>query len=100
MMRATPPRARATSTKQMVARVGAALGSLVAICAVAALGSAPAAGQGDAPCLGATEAAGVVAEPGPRLRFGINPAGTAGALGPPVEPVPDSPGKTRKALRR
>ena len=37
--------------------------------------------------------------PGPRLRFGINPAGTAGALGPPVEPVPDSPGKTREALR-
>ena len=36
--------------------------------------------------------------PGPRLRFGINPAGTAGALGPPVDPVPDSPGRTREAL--
>jgi hypothetical protein len=51
-------------------------------------------------CAGATEAEQVVAEPGPRLRFGINPAGEAGALGPPVEAVPDSPGRTRKALER
>ncbi len=83
----------------MTARAGTALVSLAAICAVAALGAAPVAAQDDGPCLGDTEAAGVVAEPGPRLRFGINPAGTAGALGPPVEPVPDSPGKTREALR-
>jgi hypothetical protein len=40
----------------------------------------------------------VSAAPGPRLRFGINPAGEAGAIGPAVVPVPDSPGKTRRAL--
>jgi hypothetical protein len=83
----------------VTARTGATLGLLAATCWVAAVGAAPAAAQ-EGPCLGATEAAGVVAEPGPRLRFGINPAGTAGAVGPPVEPVPDSPGKTRKALRQ
>ena len=82
----------------MAARVATALGCLAAIGAAASLHGAPAAAQ-DGPCLGATEAAGVVAQPGPRLRFGINPAGTAGAIGPPVEPVPDSPGKTREALR-
>jgi len=38
--------------------------------------------------------------PAPKLRFGINPAGEAGAAGARVEPVPDSPGKTRKALAR
>src|SRR6186997_2774600 len=83
----------------MVVRAAVALASLAAICAAAALHGAPAAAQ-DGPCLGTTEAAAVAAQPGPRLRFGINPAGTAGALGPPVEPVPDSPGKTRQALRR
>jgi hypothetical protein len=84
----------------MIARVGAALASAAVICAAAALGGAPASAQDEAPCLGDTDAADVVSEPGPRLRFGINPAGTAGALGPPVEPVPDSPGKTREALRK
>jgi hypothetical protein len=82
----------------VIARAGAALGCVAAICAVAALSSAPA-GADDGPCLGDSGAGGVVAEPGAKLRFGINPAGTAGALGPPVEPVPDSPGKTREALR-
>jgi hypothetical protein len=38
-------------------------------------------------------------DPGPPLRFGINPAGEAGALGPRVEPVPDDPPKTLAALR-
>jgi hypothetical protein len=79
-------------------RAIAALGLLVAICLAAAVHGSPAVAD-DGPCFGDTTAAGVVAEPGPRLRFGINPAGTAGALGPPVEPVPDSPGKTREALR-
>jgi hypothetical protein len=80
-------------------RIGAALVLIAAAWAAAALTGAPAAAQGEGPCLGDTEASQVVAEPGPRLRFGINPAGTAGAFGPPVEPVPDSPGKTREALR-
>ena len=65
--------------------------------ALAAPAGAP--GRGG-PCLGESEADNVVAEPGKRLRFGINPAGTAGALGPTVEAVPDSPGRTREALRR
>ena len=56
------------------------------------------AAQGGGPCTGALEAEQVTAEPGPLLRFGINPAGEAGAVGPRVEPVPDSPGKTRQAL--
>ncbi|HEX2128271.1 MAG TPA: hypothetical protein VHF58_03535 [Solirubrobacterales bacterium] len=34
----------------------------------------------------------------PLLRFGVNPAGEAGALGPRVEPVPDVPRKTYAAL--
>src|SRR5688500_5726583 len=85
----------------MTARGGTALGLIAAAGAVAAaLAGPPAAAQDDGPCLGDTEAAQVVAEPGPRLRFGINPAGTAGAVGPPVDPVPDSPGKTREALRQ
>src|SRR4051812_128561 len=84
----------------MIARVGAALGVTAAICAAAVLGGAPASAQDDAPCWGDPAAAGAAAEPGPRLRFGINPAGTAGAIGPAVEPVPDSPGKTRQALEK
>jgi hypothetical protein len=58
----------------------------------------PDAGHAQDVCAGASGAAQVTPRPGPRLRFGINPAGTAGALGPPVEPVPDSPGRTRRAL--
>ena len=83
----------------MVARAAAAAVAIGAIGAAASLDGAPAVAQ-DGPCTGAAEASQVAPQPGPRVRFGINPAGTAGALGPPVEPVPDSPGKTRKALRK
>jgi hypothetical protein len=82
----------------MTVRAILALGSVVALAVPVASQGSPAVAQGG-PCLGQTEAAGVTATPGPRLRFGINPAGTAGALGPTVEPVPDSPGRTRAALR-
>jgi hypothetical protein len=58
----------------------------------------PAAASAQNVCLGDTSAAGVVAKPGPRLQFGINPAGEAGALGPRVEPVPDDPARTLAAL--
>src|SRR5439155_21992853 len=51
-------------------------------------------------CLGDTGAAGVPRQPGERLRFGITPAGEAGALGPRVEPVPDDPPRTLAALDR
>jgi hypothetical protein len=77
-----------------------AIGLAGLLAAVALSTPRESAGQGDGPCLGETEAENVTAEPGKRLRFGINPAGAAGALGPMVEPVPDSPGRTRAALAR
>ncbi len=51
-------------------------------------------------CTGDTSAPQVDPRPGPRLRFGINPAGVAGALGPSVAPAPDHPGKTLAALEK
>jgi hypothetical protein len=82
----------------MMVRAIVALGFVVALAVAAVSQSSPAVAQGG-PCLGEPDAAGVAAAPGPRLRFGINPAGTAGALGPAVASVPDSPGRTRAALR-
>jgi hypothetical protein len=81
------------------ARVAVALVVLVCLCLVGVAGSAaPARGQGG-PCLGTTEASQVTPVVGaPKLRFGVNPAGTAGAIGPAVPAVPNSPGKTRAAL--
>ena len=49
-------------------------------------------------CLGDLVASGVERKPGPALTFGINPAGEAGALGPRVEPVPETPERTHVAL--
>ena len=69
---------------------------------LAALGAAPA-GAENAPsgaCLGDPSANGVPMAPGPRLRFGITPAGEAGALGPAVPVVPDDPPRTLAALAR
>ena len=56
--------------------------------ALAVLATLPATAGAQAPeaCLGDTSAEGVPKLPGPALRFGINPAGEAGALGPPVSP--------------
>jgi hypothetical protein len=81
-------------------RTTVAIGSAGLLVAVALWMPQGSAGQGAGPCFGETEAENVVAAPGKRLRFGINPAGAAGALGPMVEPVPDSPGRTREALAR
>ena len=81
-------------------RTAIALGLAALLGALALAMPQDSAGQGDGPCIGETEAENVAAEPGKRLRFGINPAGEAGALGPMVEPVPDSPGRTREALAR
>jgi hypothetical protein len=56
----------------------AAAAPLVPACAAALLlAVAPAPAQGPQPCLGDTGAAGVEAKPGPRVRFGITPAGEA-----------------------
>jgi len=81
----------------------ARLAALLAAALVAATATAaPGARSADPdPCA----AAGAPAAPGhgraaPRLRFGINPAGEAGAIGPTVAAVPDSPGRTRDALER
>lgn len=53
------------------------------------------------PCLGDTTAASVTpVKHAPRLGFGINPAGFAGALGPPVSETPEIRAKALAALRR
>jgi hypothetical protein len=51
-------------------------------------------------CLGDLTAAGVPIEPGPRLRFGLTPAGEAGALGPRVPVTPGTRAQTLAALAR
>jgi hypothetical protein len=51
-------------------------------------------------CLGDPSAEGVPVAPGPRLQFGINPAGVAGALGPPVPVTPGTKAQTLRALSR
>jgi hypothetical protein len=63
------------------------------------LAVARAPGQAPQPCLGDTGAAGVEAEPGPRVRYGITPAGVAGAFGPPVPVTPGTRAQTLAALR-
>ncbi len=73
----------------------AATAALLAIGVLAAAQPAAA-----APCLGDTTAASVTpVRHAPRLRFGINPAGFAGALGPPVAETPEDPAETLRALR-
>lgn len=67
---------------------------------VAAAGLAPGAGAAPSVCLGDPTADGVPQEPGPRLRFGITPAGEAGALGPAVPVVRIRKGRTLRALKR
>jgi hypothetical protein len=77
-----------------------ALGIAAAACAATlAVTPVPAAAQAT-PCLGDLGAAGVPMLAGENLRFGINPAGEAGAFGPRVEPVPDDPDRTLAALAR
>jgi hypothetical protein len=76
-----------------------------AILAVAILLAIPGAAAGQerrgGACLGETSAAGVTpVRHAPRVRFGINPAGFAGALGPPVAETPESRAKTLAALAR
>src|SRR4051812_42121955 len=79
------------------------LAALPLVCVFAALaGTSPAPAQDapPSPCLGDTSADGVVAKPGPRLRFGITPAGEAGAIGVPVPVTPGTKAQTLAALRR
>ncbi len=81
---------------------------ILAVAALAAAAVAPsaAAATGDgsggvsAPCTGDTTAAGVPQLPGRDLRMGINPAGRAGAIGPPIPLTPIDYSKTLAALRK
>jgi len=76
---------------------------VLALAALIAALATTAARADDAPagaCLGDLSAGGVPMQPGPRLRFGITPAGEAGALGPAVPVVPDDPPRTLAALDR
>jgi hypothetical protein len=76
----------------------AVLTVLIALFAVAAQ-APPALAQAPSNfCLGDPTASGVPQRAGPQLRFGITPAGEAGALGPPVAALPDDPPKTLAAL--
>src|SRR3954470_9722085 len=79
-------------------RVASLIACVVASVLVAGTPS-PAAAAAPA-CTGDLTAAGVPQKPGPALRFGITPAGEAGALGPRVEPVPEQPERTHEALAR
>jgi hypothetical protein len=58
--------------------------------AVIVLAASSAGAQTPQPCLGDADDAAVTQQPGPLLRFGITPAGEAGALGPAVPAVPGS----------
>lgn len=75
--------------------------ALAALAALAGTWAAAPASHAQAPsnaCLGDTSASAVDQQSGPRLRFGITPAGEAGALGPAVQAVPDDPPRTLAAL--
>jgi len=78
--------------------VGAAVLLGVLTAAMAPGQGAPA--QVPQPCLGDPSAQGVQALPGPRVRFGLTPAGEAGALGPVVPVTPISRERTLAALAR
>ena len=82
---------------------GRILGGGTVLLALLIAGLAPGPGapaQVPQPCVGDLSADGVKALPGPRVRFGLGPAGVAGALGPPVAVTPLSKPKTLAALRR
>jgi hypothetical protein len=76
--------------------------TLIVAVALALTGPQPgrATASASGPCTGDTSAAGVPQLPGPPLRMGINPAGRAGALGPPVPLTPIDYSKTLAALRK
>jgi hypothetical protein len=71
-----------------------------AVAAVSATVPSTAATQLPSVCLGDLTATNVPQRPGPLLRFGITPAGEAGALGPAVPAVPGTHGQDLAALAR
>ncbi|HKG36033.1 MAG TPA: hypothetical protein VKA89_06300 [Solirubrobacterales bacterium] len=74
--------------------------ALLAAVALAGLTEGEGPAQAQEICTGDTSAAGVPVRPGPRVRFGITPAGTAGALGTPVPVTPGTRAETLRALAR
>ena len=76
------------------------IGIAVLAAGAALLSSAGASAQVPNVCVGDLSAAGVEAMPGPAVRFGITPAGEAGAIGEPVPLVPIDQRKTVAALRQ
>jgi hypothetical protein len=89
------PRRRALSSRGHLRLAAFALAAALALAAVSpAMASAQ-----SSPCTGDTTADGVPRKPAPRLRFGITPAGEAGAIGSaPLTPI--DRGKTFQALDR
>ena len=81
-------------------RVARSVGAVSGVAlAVALLVGTPGGAQVPTVCTGDLGAAGVEAKPGSRLRFGITPAGEAGAAGPAVPVTPEDRTKTIAALR-
>jgi hypothetical protein len=74
------------------------VGAVVLAAAAVLLPAAQAEAQLPHICLGDLSAGSVTPEPAPPLRFGITPAGEAGALGPPVPAVPGTFGQDLRAL--
>ena len=74
--------------------------AVAAVLGVLAAGPTRTAQASSATCVGDQSARSVPMLAGPRLRFGITPAGKAGALGPAVPAVPDDPPRTLAALAR
>jgi hypothetical protein len=75
------------------------IGIVVLVVGATSLMPAGAAAQLPDVCVGDLSASGVQAEPGPAVRFGISPAGEAGALGAAGPLVPIDQRKTVAALR-
>lgn len=73
---------------------------LATAAAAAALPALAAAQEPPRVCLGDPTGSGVPMLPGPPVRWGITPAGEAGALGPRVEPAPIDQARTLAALDR
>ncbi len=73
---------------------------LIATAALMTAGAGSASAQLPGICLGDLGAAGVERKPGPLLRYGITPAGEAGALGPPTPAVPGTDAQDLAALAR
>lgn len=101
-LRGDPISLKAVRGRQRIAGAALTVAALTAGLIAAGPRGTPGSARAALPeiCLGDLTGDGVARLPGPRLRFGINPAGVAGAVGPAVEPAPEHPRKTLRALAR